>query len=243
MFKGFTSIPATHLGGLGRSPTVGFLSHRLVQAAAFTASLYSYKSCASVTTSIIRTEFAIPLSRYFATMASSYELPEGFLEGPAPNIKRSNVNFTKGGLPGHEGKWAVVLDGVLTEEECEQLVAAAEATTDGVWERAMVNIGGGRQAMYEDTRKCGRIIWDTPEIMAKLWARIEDKVPDIHRLDNWPSVTGNGPAKWNEVWKVTRLNDRARFLKYVGGEYFKGRQDVSLSATRPNSNSALRRHL
>jgi hypothetical protein len=161
-------------------------------------------------------------------MSSSNQLPEGFLEGPAPDIKRSNINFVKGGLPEHKGKWAVVLDGVLTEEECEQLVAAAEATTNGTWERAMVNIGGGEQAMYEDTRKCGRIIWDSRELMAKLWARIEGHVPDIHQLENWPSVTGNGPAKWNEVWKVTRLNDRARFLKYVGGEYFKGRQEVSL---------------
>jgi hypothetical protein len=75
--------------------------------------------------------------------------------------------------------------------------------------------------LYEDTRKCGRIIWDERDLMAKLWARIEASVPEIHRLENWASVTGNGPQKRNEVWKVTRLNERARFLKYVGGEYFK----------------------
>jgi hypothetical protein len=227
MFRAFTDLATTQRGKIGRTLTKGLfhgLSHRLIQAAAFTASLPSYKSCASKTNTIIESKVYIPHPRSFATMASSYQLPEGFLEGPAPDIKRSNVNFTKGGLPAHEGKWAVVLDGVLTEEECEQLVAAAEATTNGKWERAMVNIGGGEQALYEDTRKCGRIIWDNPELMAKLWARIEGKVPDIHRLENWPGVTGGGPAKWNEVWTVTRLNDRARFLKYVGGEYFKGRQ-------------------
>jgi hypothetical protein len=155
-------------------------------------------------------------------MASTCRLPTGFLEGPAPNLKRSNVNFTKGGLPEYEGLWAVVLDGVMTEEECDQLVAAAEATTDGKWERALINIGGGMQAMYEDTRKCGRIIWDDRDVMAKLWARIEGAVPEIHRLENWAAVTGNGPAIRKEVWKVTRLNERQRFLKYVGGEYFKG---------------------
>lgn len=78
------------------------------------------------------------------------------------------------------------------------------------------------QMMIEDTRKCGRIIWDSKELMARLWARIEDQVPEIHRLERWAHVTGNGPAKRNEVWKATRLNERARFLKYVGGEYFKG---------------------
>ena len=30
-----------------------------------------------------------------------------------------------------------------------------------------------------------------------------------------------GPTKRKEVWKVTRLNERLRFLKYVGGEYFR----------------------
>jgi hypothetical protein len=155
------------------------------------------------------------------TMSSPYKLPEGFLQGPGPKLKRTQIDFAEEGLPYYDGLWAVILDGVMTEEECEQLVAAAEATTDGKWERAMVNIGGGMQAMYEDARKCGRIIWDNEVLMARLWARIEGAVPEIHRLENMAEVTGNGPAKRNEVWKVTRLNERARFLKYVGGEYFK----------------------
>ena len=86
----------------------------------------------------------------------------------------------------------------------------------------MINIGGGFQRMMEDTRKCGRIIWDDRDIVAKIWARVADSVPDIHRLQNWADVTGTGPAKRKETWKMTRLNERMRFLKYVGGEYFKG---------------------
>jgi hypothetical protein len=151
-----------------------------------------------------------------------YDLPAGFLNGPAPNLTKSVIDFQKEGFPEYEKCWAVVLDGVLSETECKQLVAAAEATTNGVWERALVNIGGGLQAMYEDTRKCGRIIWDDREMVAKIWARIEAAVPDIHRLENWANVTGNGPAKRKETWTMTRLNERMRFLKYVGGEYFKG---------------------
>ncbi|KAH8704364.1 oxidoreductase domain-containing protein [Phaeosphaeriaceae sp. PMI808] len=158
-------------------------------------------------------------------MASTYKLPEGFLDGPAPNLRRSKVDFEFGRMPEFKHLWAVILDDVLTEEECGQLVAAAEATTDGKWERAMVNIGGGMQAMYEDTRKCGRIIWDERDIMAKLWARIEAAVPEIHRLENCPDITGIGPKNRGEVWKVTRLNERQRFLKYIGGEYFKAHCD------------------
>lgn len=158
------------------------------------------------------------------SMTSTYNLPEDFLEGPAFAIEKSKIDFTRAGLPEYDTAWAVVLDGVLTEEECNHLVAATEATTNGKWERALINIGGGQQAMYEDTRKCGRIIWDNREIMAKLWTRIESSVPEIHRLENWANVTGNGPVRRNETWVVTRLNERARVLKYVGGEYFKGRQ-------------------
>jgi len=152
-----------------------------------------------------------------------FVLPEGFLEGPAPNLQKYKVNFEKGGLSEYAGLWAVVLDGVMTEKECETLVAAAEATTNATWERAMVNIGGGRQAMYEDVRNCGRIIWDSREIAEKILTRIVSEVPEIHQLENWADVTGIGPAKRKEVWRMTRLNERLRFLKYTGGEYFKGK--------------------
>jgi hypothetical protein len=152
-------------------------------------------------------------------------LPKGFLDGPASNVIRSRVDFTKGGLPEYEGAWAVVLDGVLSQEECDTIVAAAEETTNGTWERAMVNIGGGFQALYEDTRKCGRIMWDNKELAEKLLQRIDKEVlGEIDRLEKWSVVTGYGPFKRNEVWKMTRLNERLRFLKYTGGEYFKGEQ-------------------
>ena len=180
-------------------------------------------------------------------MASKHALPPGFLSGPAPNLTKSTIDFAKAGLSEFTGLWAVVLDGVLSKTECDHLVAAAEATTDGVWERAMVNVGGGNQKMIDDVRRCGRIIWDDRAIMESLWARIEGSVPEIHRLEKWASVTGNGPAKRDEVWRVTRLNERARFLKYVGGEYFRrmwcctpGGPMLSLT---DETHSTLRRHL
>ncbi|KAF2246472.1 oxidoreductase domain-containing protein [Trematosphaeria pertusa] len=175
--------------------------------------------------------------------AQKFELPADFLDGPAPNLTKSVVDFKRERLPEYEGLWAVVLDGVLTEKECEMLVAAAEATADGKWERAMVNIGGGFQALYEDTRKCGRIIYDSPEIVAKVWARVEGAVPEIHRLRNWPKVTGNGPLKRQEVWKMTRLNERMRFLKYVGGEYFKAHCDGTYETPDQKERSYFTLHL
>lgn len=174
---------------------------------------------------------------------SDYTFPDGFLEGTAPNITRTNIDFAAAELHEYDGAWAVVLDGVITEEECKQLVEAAEATTNGIWERALVNIGGGRQAMYEDARKCGRILWDNREIMAKLWARIEGFVQDIHQLKNWAGVTGHGPAKRNETWRVTRLNERGRYLKYVGGEYFKAHCDGTYETLDRSERSYFTLHL
>ncbi|EUC41111.1 hypothetical protein COCMIDRAFT_107034 [Bipolaris oryzae ATCC 44560] len=173
----------------------------------------------------------------------SSTLPLGFLEGPAPNLTKSKIDFKEAGIPECEKSWAVVLDGVLTEEECETLIKGAEATTDGKWERAMVNVGGGMQAMYEDTRKCGRIIWDNEELMNKLWARIAPSVPEIHTLQNWVEVTGNGPTRRGETWVLTRLNERGRFLKYVGGEYFKPHCDGSYETPDGTERSYFTLHL
>ncbi|RMZ67472.1 oxidoreductase domain containing [Pyrenophora seminiperda CCB06] len=174
---------------------------------------------------------------------SVHKLPRRFLDGPAPNLTKTTIDFNKGGLPEYQDAWAVVLDGVLSEQECKKLLQAAEATADGKWERALVNIGGGMQAMYEDTRKCGRIIWDNKDIMTKLWARIEASVPEIHRLQNWAEVTGNGPVRRREIWKVTRLNERGRYLKYIGGEYFKPHCDGAYETPDGTERSYFTLHL
>ena len=83
----------------------------------------------------------------------------------------------------------------------------------------MINVGGGRQAMYTDVRNCGRIIWDDREIVARLWERIEPHVSEIVELENCMRICGW--AGKDVTWKMSRLNERMRFLKYVGGEYFR----------------------
>lgn len=148
-------------------------------------------------------------------------LPKDFLSGPALNPVVSTVDFAKGGLEEYKDMFAVVIDNVLTRLECEQFIAAAENHVGGKWDRATVNVGGGAQVMYENARKSGRIIWDSPEVTAKVWARVEPLVPEINRVVNWPKVTGIGPFKRREIWRATGCNERMRILKYTSGEYFK----------------------
>lgn len=150
-----------------------------------------------------------------------FTIPYDFLTGPTPKIEKSEVDFRYTEVPEYEGRIAIVLDNVLTKNECDTLVQAAEAQSNGTWEQAMINVGGGKQALMTDSRDCGRIIWDDKDIVEKIWSRVKDSVQEIEHLKHMPIVTGKRPALSGETWKMTRINERMRFLKYGEGQYFK----------------------
>lgn len=154
-------------------------------------------------------------------------LPKDFLVGPPTDIEPSisNIDFANTEIPEYAGSYATVIDNIFTVHECEELVRLAETQTTGKWERAMINIGNGEQALFEDRRKCGRIIFDSEEVAARIWGRVAPLLPELMRLEGKVSVIGNGPVKRREVWKCIGLNERLRFLRYVGGEYFKAHCD------------------
>ena len=150
-----------------------------------------------------------------------YTLPADFLSNQGPEIKKEVVNFKQTELPEYDGLYAVILDNVLTAEECSQLIRAAESHTKGVWEQAMINVGNGKQVFAPESRDCGRIIWDDKELVAKIWTRCRDHVPEVVELKENAKITGYGPVKRKETWRLSRLNERMRFLKYVQGNYFR----------------------
>lgn len=161
-------------------------------------------------------------------MASS-ALPVDFLRSPGPEVKKQLLDFKQINLSEYDGFYATILDNVFTESECDTLVRAAEERTNGVWEQAMVNTGGGRQALYTDVRDCGRIIWDDREIVERIWSRVKAYVPEIDSLQNMGRVTGIGPVKRKETWRISRLNERMRFLKYGKGQYFRRESNTANS--------------
>jgi hypothetical protein len=176
---------------------------------------------------------------------------DSLLTGPTPdNVTVQPIDFAQTSLSKEYSPcYAVVLDNVLTRAECNDLVAAAEQVGNGNWERALVNIGGGRQALITDTRSCGRIIWDNQEIVDRLWNRCEPFLRGANESDangglkgevledgvrilvRRPDITGSGPVKRGETWRMTRLNERMRFLRYEGGEYF--RREFSSPPPKP----------
>lgn len=162
-------------------------------------------------------------------MSSVESTPKSSMDLDTPAITVSRINFAQETLPEYDGMYAIVIDNVLSRQECAELRRDAEQSTSEGWERALVNIGNGQQAYYADTRNCGRIIWDSQEVVDRIWERIADlpELQEILRLENNADVTGNGPARRNEVWEFTRPNERMRFLKYVEGEYFRPHCDGS----------------
>ncbi|KAK1072228.1 hypothetical protein LTR12_005827 [Friedmanniomyces endolithicus] len=171
--------------------------------------------------------------------------PENFLSEPAGNITVHRIDFRETDLPQYHGLYAVLLDNVLSIEECATLIKVAEASTTKGWERAMINVGGRRQVLMEDERCCGRIIYDSPDIAGKVWKRIEHlpEVQEIIRLEAVPKIFGNGPGKRGEVWRFSRPNERLRFLKYVGGEYFRPHCDGSYETPDRKERSYFTLHL
>ncbi|KAK2754217.1 hypothetical protein FQN54_007096 [Arachnomyces sp. PD_36] len=161
-----------------------------------------------------------------------FELPPGFLPPTIPegaSMRRIDFANTDPPIPEYKNLFAVMIDNLFTELECQGLIRAAETSTftptntTPSWDRALINIGGGEQMLAVDSRNCGRIIFDTPLIAQKIQDRLAPflKECDICTIRNQPLVTGLGPVKRNEVLHLSRLNERLRFLRYDGGEYFR----------------------
>lgn len=155
----------------------------------------------------------------------SIDIRPGFLPPQAPhNVTSAIIDFTATtpAIPEYKNCFAAVIDNFMTEAECKELLALAEQSTkNGKWERAMINVGNGKQTMATDYRNCGRIIFDSPEIAGRLLARLKPFFEswDTVTLQNKLGVTGLAGRK--NIFNLTRLNERLRFLKYVGGEYFR----------------------
>jgi hypothetical protein len=149
---------------------------------------------------------------------------------PPPNCISSSLDFSRGALPEYADSFALLIHHLLSSEECQQLLSLAESTTvpPGKWAPAEINVGNGRQRMVLEARNCGRIIWDSFPIAKRLMVRIMPHLPaEIVRLSDKAHITGYGPVRRREVWRISRLNERLRFLKYTSGMYFREHYDGS----------------
>jgi len=159
---------------------------------------------------------------------ASKRLLHNLSQQPPSTCRAETIDFEHVGLPNYKGKFAVLIHNLLSPQECDELLEAAEEASGFQWEGAMINVGNGRQEMMTDVRLCDRILWDTPQLVEALGARIKPFLPDnVVTLEDNAGITGGGPVKRKESYRMTRLNERLRFLKYGQGMYFRPHCDGS----------------
>ncbi|KAK5663042.1 hypothetical protein OQA88_6458 [Cercophora sp. LCS_1] len=171
-------------------------------------------------------------------------LPDDFLVSPpAQPITANLINFKDSPVPEYDGHYAVILDNVLSASECTKLLELSEASVadaslgeDGSpWRRAMVNVGAGYEVFTPSYRNGDRLIWDNQEIVDRIWARcllapgVKESLSTAIIKD--PVVLGQGRYELrrdeNSAMRFARVNNRMRFLKYSGGEFFRPHRDAS----------------
>ena len=132
------------------------------------------------------------------------------LSATPPPLERRDVPH--GGRP---QAVACTAESVLSPTECEQLIAITEAQG---YEKALVNVGGGRQMAIDDVRKSGRCMIDAPEAAELIWKRVAPLLPAEK-------------GREGHEWRAVGLNERLRFLKYTPGDYFAPHRDGRYART------------
>ncbi|KAJ6781601.1 hypothetical protein PWT90_06141 [Aphanocladium album] len=170
-----------------------------------------------------------PVAQRTQYTSQSVDIPSSFLKSPpeAP-ITFRHISFADSALPEYDGCLAVLIDNVLTPWECATLLELAEKSVPGVpqgqspWRPALVNMGGGFEAPVTDYRNSDRIIWDSQEVVDRVWQRCLQARGEGESIETLLSKTPGGEkSSWSGRWKFERLNERMRFLKYTKGQFFK----------------------
>jgi hypothetical protein len=169
-------------------------------------------------------------------ISRNVEISDDFLRRKpqdAVPITASRINFAETDIPEFAGYYAVVLDNVLSQSECDLLLEYAEksagAGEQGVdkngWRKALVNIGMNREAFYPDYRNSDRIIWDNADIADRIWARCletDEVAKDLAVIGDNFKIHGRRVVKEGQQWELVKLNERLRFLRYEPGQFFQG---------------------
>ena len=150
----------------------------------------------------------------------------GSLRRPSPSTCwTEQVDFKQLGFSEHEGAFALIIHDLMTPEECDEIRNAAEIVAQGRWDAALIN-NGGQMVLGRDVRHCDRILWDNPELAEALLVRIRPHIPsNIVTLKNSPQITSDDPIWSSGTWRISRLNDRLRFLRYRPGMFFRQHSD------------------
>ena len=150
------------------------------------------------------------------------------LRNPSPTTcHTTRINFAAHGFSEHESAFALLIHDLLTPSETHTLRLAAETAAQGTWSRALIQ-NGSQQVLASNLRSCDRILWSSPEIASALLAKILPHLPEeIVTLQEGEAghVTSDDEVWSAATWRLERLNERLRFLRYEAGMYFRQHSD------------------
>lgn len=178
-------------------------------------------------------------------------LPPSFLPPTPPAdmkpMSLTAIDFSTTALPENKGRIALVIDNVLSHSECQTLLSLAESSVDldplnafwespghaSPWRPALVNVGQGYEVLEPEFRNSDRIVWDSDEMVSRLWARcMQGEVGEalgamLSELngEQHAKILGEKKKAWRwdrpPRWVMKGLNRRMRFLRYGPGQFFR----------------------
>eukprot|EP00750_Incisomonas_marina_P031945 INCI857.1.p1 GENE.INCI857.1~~INCI857.1.p1 ORF type:complete len:313 (+),score=60.50 INCI857.1:99-1037(+) len=121
---------------------------------------------------------------------------------------------------------------VLSESECRKLIELSEAAG---YEQALVNVGGGRQKLIQDYRNSHRMMLDSEPLALAIFDRIRSQL--------LKALAGSGLLPEARVGTPLEFNERLRFLRYTGGEFFEQHFDGCYARPRDHPKAGDRSYL
>ncbi|KAI1457814.1 hypothetical protein F4805DRAFT_474905 [Annulohypoxylon moriforme] len=116
----------------------------------------------------------------------------------------------------------MIIDNILTRDECAELLKLVNPPGNEEWPPAAVTAFDGTQILDTSSRFCGRIFYTSKVIGSRLLERVLPFLPpEVVTLKDAPDITGQYPVIRKETWRICRLNEKLRFLKYGPRQYFK----------------------
>ena len=152
------------------------------------------------------------------------------------SLRVLQVDFASVGLPDLSSRTCLIIDNLLTPEDIVKLYQAA--TRSGPWVQAKVSVGIGVEILDTEYRNSGRIILDDDKLAGWLFDKLEPHLSeDVRRVKRAEHHQWIGSSYYDKavvmrkeedgsevevapVARITRLNERLRFLRYEPGMYF-----------------------
>ncbi|KAK7019120.1 alcohol dehydrogenase, partial [Favolaschia claudopus] len=143
------------------------------------------------------------------------------LVGRGPRyVSPGPIDFAAEGLPEYKNCYAIIIDSLFSNAELT--AALAEAEDSSPWEVAQVNSGTEAYTMTS-YRNGQRIIYDSFELSKEIFDKVRPHLSDIEEIENFTYLPDVGKA--TQKWRMVRLNERLRFLRYPEGGFFRKHTD------------------